>query len=126
MRREDLAYWDIRVDRWVVEGGEYVVEVGASSRDIRATVAVDVDGDAVRVPLTRESSIGEVLAHPVAGQIIMQAMAADDSVMAGLMADPGMFKMMESFPIGRLAAFPGMPVRREQVEQLLAAANAAS
>ena len=33
--RDDLAYWDIRVDRWVVEGGEYSVEVGASSRDIR-------------------------------------------------------------------------------------------
>ena len=37
-----------------------------------------------------------------------------------------MFKMMESFPIGRLASFPGMPIGREQVEQLLAAANAAS
>ena len=87
---------------------------------------VDVEGDAVRVPLTMNSSIGELMAHPVASQIIMQAMAADDSLTAGLMADPGMFKMMESFPIGRLASFPGMPVGREQVEQLLAAANAAS
>ena len=78
----------------------------------------------MRVPLTMNSSIGELMAHPVASQIIMQAMSANDSVTAGLMADPGMFKMMESFPIGRLASFPGMPVGREQVEQLLAAANA--
>ena len=126
VRREDLAYWDTRVDRWLVEGGSYTVEVGASSRDIRATVQVDVEGDAVRVPLTLKSSIGELMAHPVASQFIMQAMAADDTLTAGLMADPGMFKMMESFPIGRLASFPGMPVGREQVEQLLAAANAAS
>ena len=122
--RATSRYWDTRVDAWVVEGGAYAVEVGASSRDIRATASVEVDGDGVRVPLTMNSSIGELMAHPVASQIIMQAMAADGSVTAGLMADPGMFKMMESFPIGRLASFPGMPVGREQVEQLLAAANA--
>ncbi|WP_159603271.1 glycoside hydrolase family 3 C-terminal domain-containing protein [Agromyces humi] len=126
VRREDLAYWDTRVDRWVVEGGSYSVEVAASSRDIRATVSVDVEGDAVPVPLTMDSSIGELLAHPVASQYIMQAMSAlGDGETAGLMADPGLFKMMESFPIGRLASFPGMGLGREQVEQLLAASNAA-
>ena len=126
VRREDLAYWDTRVDRWVVEGGSYSVDVAASSRDIRATLSVDVEGDAVRVPLTMDSSIGELLAHPVASQYIMQAMSAlGDGETAGLMADPGLFKMMESFPIGRLASFPGMGLGREQVEQLLAASNAA-
>ena len=72
-----------------------------------------------------DSSIGELLAHPVASQYIMQAMSAlGDGETAGLMADPGLFKMMESFPIGRLASFPGMGLGREQVEQLLAASNA--
>jgi len=125
VRREDLAYWDIRVDRWLVEGGSYTVEVGASSRDIRSTVSIDVDGDPAGVPLTMLSSIGEVLAHPVAGPIVMQAFSSGDGGVTGsLMADPSMFKMMASFPIGRLASFPGMPVDREQVEQLLAMANA--
>ena len=65
------------------------------------------------------------MAHPVASQFIMQAMSAlGDGETAGLMADPGLFKMMESFPIGRLASFPGMGLGREQVEQLLAASNA--
>ena len=126
VRREDLAYWDIRVDRWIVEGGEYTVEVGASSRDIRSVATVTVEGDASLVPLTMNSSIGELMAHPVASQIIMQVMVANDSVTAGLMADPGMFKMMESFPIGRLASFPGIGIGHEHVEQLLAAANAPS
>lgn len=128
VRREDLAYWDIRVDGWLVEGGAYRVEVGASSRDIRQVLSVVVDGDAANVPLTMESSIGEILAHPVAGPIVQQAFAGGDAgdggTAAALMADPSMFKMMASFPIGRLASFPGMPVGREQVEQLLAAANA--
>ena len=43
----------------------------------------------MRVPLTLESSIGELMAHPVAAPIIMQAMASDAAVTAGLMAEPG-------------------------------------
>ena len=126
VRREDLAYWDIRIDRWIVEGGSYSVEVGASSRDIRATLTVAVEGDVVPVPLSMDSSIGEVLAHPVAGPIVQQAFSAGGGGAAGaIMADPSMFKMMASFPIGRLATFPGMPVAREQIEQLIAGANAA-
>jgi beta-glucosidase len=124
VRREDLAHWDTRVDRWVVEGGEYVVEVGASSRDIRQASTVDVEGETASMPLTMNSSIGEVLAHPVAGPIVQQAFASGGGGAAGaVMADPSLFRMMASFPIGRLASFPGMP-GRDEVEQLLAAANA--
>ncbi|TFV98123.1 glycoside hydrolase family 3 C-terminal domain-containing protein [Leifsonia flava] len=127
VRREDLAYFDTRVGQWVVEGGSYTVEVGASSRDIRATSSVEVSGDAVRVTLDLNSSIGELMAHPVASQFILQAMASQgEGFTSALMDDPGMFKMMESFPIGRLAGFPGMGIDRDQIEQLLAAANAAS
>ena len=67
VRRDDLAYWDVRVDRRVVEGGELSVEVGASSRDIRLTGTVAIDGDAVRLPLSMESSIADVMADPIAG-----------------------------------------------------------
>ncbi|KQX05255.1 MULTISPECIES: glycoside hydrolase family 3 C-terminal domain-containing protein [unclassified Leifsonia] len=126
VRREDLAYFDTRVDSWMVEGGTYTVEVAASSRDIRASAAVEVTGDEVRVTLDMNSSIGELMAHPVASQFILQAMASQgDGFTSALMDDPGMFKMMESFPIGRLAGFPGMGIDRSHIEQLLAAANAA-
>jgi beta-glucosidase len=127
VRREDLAYWDTRIDGWVVEGGTYSVEVGASSRDIRSVATVAVEGDALNVPLTMNSSIGELIAHPVAGPIVLQALSGGTGegpdVGGALLADPSMFKMMASFPIGRLASFPGMPVSLEQVEQLIAASN---
>ncbi|WP_433214265.1 glycoside hydrolase family 3 C-terminal domain-containing protein [Microtetraspora malaysiensis] len=125
VRRADLAYWDVRVDRWVVEGGEYVVEVAASSRDVRSAVTVAVTGDDVRLPLTMDSSIGELLAHPVAGPIVRQAMSGTGGAGASMMAnDEGLRKILKSFPIGRLTAFPGAPVSREQIEGLIAIANA--
>lgn len=127
VRREDLAYWDVRVDRWVVEGGEYLVSVGASSRDLRVEAGVAVEGDAVRLPLTMESSIGDLMGDPVAGPIVAQALGGlfgGDPAMAAMADDEGMAKMMASFPIGRLVGFPGIPVTREQIEQLLQAANA--
>ncbi|WP_217181643.1 glycoside hydrolase family 3 C-terminal domain-containing protein [Streptomyces sp. AC495_CC817] len=132
IRREDLGYWDIRVDRYVVEGGAYTVEVAASSRDIRSSVVVEVEGDEVRLPLDMNSSIGDVVAHPVAGPIVMGALGgfmgelvgADSSAASMVPNDEAMEKMMASFPIGRLIGFPGIDVTYEQVEQLLAAANA--
>lgn len=109
VRREDLAYWDIRVDRWVVEAGVYTVDVAASSRDIRASVTVDVAGDDVRVPLTRMSSIGEVMAHPVAGPALAQAMAAampDLSGAGGIMPEGvNIARMLDAIPIGRAGMF---------------------
>ncbi|GAA1780152.1 glycoside hydrolase family 3 C-terminal domain-containing protein [Agromyces lapidis] len=128
VRREDLAYWDLRVDRWIVEGGEYSVEVGASSRDLRLSAAVEVAGDTVRLPLSLESSIAEVAADPIAGPIVMQAMAS----FAGGMADTDIFdaegleKMMASFPVGKLVGFPGVPATPEQIQQLIDAANGAA
>ncbi|WP_424937272.1 MULTISPECIES: glycoside hydrolase family 3 C-terminal domain-containing protein [Bacteria] len=129
VRRADLAYWDVRVDRFVVEGGRYRIEAGASSRDIRAAAEVEIDGDEVRLPLTPESSVADVLAHPVVGPIVQERFAAmresaDGAMDAGIMGDEAIAKMMSSFPIGRMAGFPGMGVDREQVAQLIALANA--
>jgi beta-glucosidase len=109
VRRTDLAYWDIRVDRWIVEGGEYVVDVAASSRDIRSSVTAAVQGDEVTVPLSRTSSIGEVMRHPVVGPIVQAAIAQMMSGMEGVEAimpeGVDASRMMESFPIGRAGLF---------------------
>jgi beta-glucosidase len=109
VRRKDLAYWDTRVDDWIVEGGTYLVEVAASSRDIRTSVGVAVDGDHVVLPLSRNSTIGEVLAHPIAGPklgAVIAAMMGDNADPAALMPEGvDLSRMLESFPIGRAAMF---------------------
>ncbi|MCR2800112.1 glycoside hydrolase family 3 C-terminal domain-containing protein [Microbacterium sp. zg-Y818] len=126
--RADLAYWNVQVDRWIVEGGDYVVAVAASSRDVRGTVTVPVAADEVRTPLTMSSSVGELLGHPVVGPLVQKAMGMmlGGSAGGGLMPDEAMQKMMASFPIGRLAGFPGVPVSYGQLEKLVALANGLS
>ncbi|WP_433697317.1 glycoside hydrolase family 3 C-terminal domain-containing protein [Nocardiopsis sp. CA-288880] len=122
LAREDLAYWDVRVDRWVVEGGEYTVSAGASSRDLRAEAAVTVEGDELRLPVTLDSTLGEVMADPraaaVLGEVLSSSpLASDDSSALGM----DMVRMMASIPLGRLASFG--PVGREELEALIARIN---
>ncbi|WP_436521584.1 glycoside hydrolase family 3 C-terminal domain-containing protein [Actinoplanes sp. HUAS TT8] len=126
--RADLAYWDVRLGRWIVEDGDYVFEIGASSRDIRATVTRHVDGDAVRVPLTADSSVGEWFADPrgaeLLGSLFAEAAAgAGDSTMAAMASDPGMLLMLNSLPLSRMAMFPGSPFSAEALTGLIKAAN---
>ncbi|MFE5409035.1 glycoside hydrolase family 3 C-terminal domain-containing protein [Microbacterium sp. NPDC056569] len=134
VRRQDLAYWDIRADRWVVEGGEYTIDVAASSRDIRSSAAVAVEGDVLTLPLSRTSSMGEVLSHPVAGPVVQAAIAQmmgglGDSAASIMPEGVDMSKMMESFPIGRIGmmgalAGDGAAAGPEMIDGLLAMANA--
>ncbi len=135
VRRADLAYWDIRLDGWVVEGGEYVVDVAASSRDIRSSTSVAVEGDAVSLPLTRNSSLGETLQHPVVGPVVQAALTRMMGEVEGAAITPegvDMSVMMASFPIGRLgmmAALGGADdgegrVDAAMIDDLIAMANA--
>src|SRR5690606_16787694 len=38
--RAEFAYWNEAANRWTVEGGDYTVQVGSSSRDLRVSATV--------------------------------------------------------------------------------------
>lgn len=135
VRRADLAYWDIRAERWVVEGGEYVIDVAASSRDLRASTTVAVAGDGLALPLSRESSLGEVMRHPIAGPAVQAALAqmmggVGEGAASIMPEGVDFMKMMESFPIGRVGMMAGLGggggggVSPEMIDGLIAMANA--
>ena len=125
--RADLAYWETRLGRWVVEGGEYHCAVGASSRDLRSTAVVKVPGDDARIPLTAESTVAEWLADPRGAQLLAEAFAASAAdggpgPIAGMLANPSLMEFIGSFPLGRMAAFGGN-LSPDALAKLLAAAN---
>jgi beta-glucosidase len=125
--RDDLAYWDTRLNRWLVEGGAYHCAVGASSRDLRSTAVAEVKGDDARVPLTGESTFGEWLADPRGAQAIGQAFAAlpgeESGPMAAFFADPTMMLFLSSTPLVRMGAFQGSPLTPELIAKLVAGVN---
>ncbi|MDN5571684.1 MAG: glycoside hydrolase family 3 C-terminal domain-containing protein [Propionibacteriaceae bacterium] len=103
---DELAYWEVRDQAYVVEGGEYVVEVGSSSRDLRGSATVSIDGNVGFRPLTMHSTMGEALAVPEFADKMESLMGAfgggdDDELGADMM------KMMADFPIRGLVGFTG-------------------
>ncbi|PSL38150.1 beta-glucosidase [Labedella gwakjiensis] len=121
---DDLAYFHPQVGQWTVEGGEYVVEVGASSRDIRGSATIGLAGDDLRVPLGTDSTVQEWLDHPRGGQLLQSAIdSAPGSVMSSMLSDPETVKMLGSMPLERIASFPGSPLDADGLDSLVASAN---
>ncbi len=101
----DLSYWSSAEHAWVLEGGEFTVDVGASSRDISLSATFTVDAPLPVRPLTIDSSIDEWLADAEGGPRL-RAAAGD----APLLDDDHLLQVIGNFPLGRLAAFPGMGI----------------
>ncbi len=114
----DLAFWHPALRRWLVEGGEFVVEVGASSRDIRGSVTLDVAGESPALPLDVMSTVAEWLAHPVGGPLLTQAAQA-----AGYPLPDD--EMNRQVPLEVALTFAGAAVPPEALAQLVAAATGA-
>jgi beta-glucosidase len=57
------SYWDQGLGDWNVEGGEFELRVGASSRDIRLTSVITLAGSGRIPPLNVDSTAEEFLAR---------------------------------------------------------------
>jgi beta-glucosidase len=109
-----FAYWHASGRRWVVEGGEFGLRAGASSRDIRLTGTVTLTGQAYLVPLTPESTVDAWLAHPAGGAWLRDQLG--DGFFTALLSDPTNGQMIRAIPLRRLSRFPGFPVGEADVE----------
>lgn len=124
--REQLAYWNIAVDAWYVEGGDYTVSVGASSRDIRLEAIVPVVGDTARAAFTRHSTLGELMAVPAVAAALAQiggGLGDASASTAGDQLGTDVGAMMASMPIDRMLAFSRGPFDETKLAGLLALAN---
>ncbi|MGP3756032.1 glycoside hydrolase family 3 C-terminal domain-containing protein [Streptomyces sp. IBSNAI001] len=125
--RGELAYYSAREGAWRVEGGEYGFEAGSSSRDIRQSAVVGVEGDPSGLALNGRSTVAEWLNHPVGGPLLMErfmAARAEAGAAAGAMEDPAMARFLAGMPLDVIAEFPQSPVGPEGVVELTALAAA--
>jgi len=65
-----FSLWDARAHRWTAPEGRYRIEVGASSRDIRAVGELRYPGDGQPLVITRSTSLGELRDHPIGRDIL--------------------------------------------------------
>lgn len=123
----DLAYWDERVSSWSIEGGAYSVSVGASSRDLRAHATVDVAAEEIVAPLAVTSTMGEALAHPVAGPMLTAMLAqsgGDRGSDAAAELGTDIARMMASIPLDRMGSFGDGAFDEGRLRDFVEAANA--
>ena len=98
-----LSYWHPGLRRWVVEGGEFVLEVGSSSRDLRVRTSVQVEGEPVWTALDDESTFAEWQDHPVGGPLLRAMLTPEGS--EPVPVDDSIAVMMGDMPLRTLAGF---------------------
>ncbi|WP_062201361.1 glycoside hydrolase family 3 C-terminal domain-containing protein [Demequina salsinemoris] len=120
--RRDLEYWDVRVDRFVLESGRYDVALGSSSRDLRARTTVELQGDDVQVPLTLDSTMGEVMDDPSVSEAFRALLSWPDlpDGVDELGMNPA--RVLRSIPLRQASSMGGVPL--DEIEGLLSKANA--
>ena len=113
-----FAFWSVEHDRWVVESGDFAVEVGSSSRDLPLAGGIHLDVPKLKPRLHDESTIEEWLADTEAFEALQDRVQGRGG--AALDIPPGLLAVVGGQPLRRFVKFPGSPVTVEDVDAVLA------
>ncbi|WP_251152322.1 glycoside hydrolase family 3 C-terminal domain-containing protein [Cellulosimicrobium sp. Marseille-Q4280] len=119
--RRGFATWDQAAGGWAVTAGDHAVEVGASSRDLRARVIVPRSAHGPRPRPTLRSTLREWVEDDVLGPRLLDAVAAADpsGSTTGFLTSPVIRAMIGDMPIARLLADPANALSTELLDGLL-------
>ncbi|HEX5908101.1 MAG TPA: glycoside hydrolase family 3 C-terminal domain-containing protein [Propionibacteriaceae bacterium] len=108
-----FAFWSRRFQRWVVESGEFMIAVGSSSRDLVATETITLDAPRLALPLGPDSTLHEWLENERGRELISKRDMR-------LLQDPELIKVIGTMPMHTLAAFGGMALSHQELNELVA------
>ncbi|MCM1193120.1 MAG: glycoside hydrolase family 3 C-terminal domain-containing protein [Lachnospiraceae bacterium] len=128
-----FVYYEEKIHDWFVESGKFFIEIGASSRDIRLSEEVTVNGTLeLPVHYTRESTVDDLMKSAQGRGFFEKMMAARRGNAEAAQADnvknmgEGSEKMVQSMmfemPLGALVTYGVMNF--EQLDGLIAMLNA--
>jgi len=108
-----FAFWSRRLQQWVVESGEFLIAVGSSSRDLVATEAITIHAPRLSLPLGPDSTLHEWLDDDRGRELLAKRDIR-------LLQDPELIKVIGTMPMHTLAAFQGMALSHEELNELVA------
>lgn len=111
-----FSFWSVLLRRWVVEAGEFAIEVGPHSRDLPLRRTVTVDAPSIAPPLTADSTLHEWMADPRGLALIKEAVAAGQPDPT---RDAELVAVIGTMPMSTLAGFPGMSVDHDTLGALV-------
>lgn len=112
-----FAFWHAGRSDWVVEGGDFEVRVGSSSRDIRLTANIALAGTEVASPLSMDSTLAEFLSQPEANRWLRAHL--EQGTYGERLLESELGRMLETVPLRRFARFPGSGLSEADMESFL-------
>ena len=106
-----FAFWSIRLGRWAVEGGEFEIATGSSSRDLAASQTITIDAPSIAPPLDADSTLQEWLADSVGGGLLSR-------LAVPMFDDPQVVKAVGTMPLRTLVTF-GRGLVHEKLDELV-------
>ena len=124
-----FAYYEPKVHDFLVESGEFTIEIGESCRDIRLSKSVQVEGTTLlSFTITETTTIGQLMKHSKGSVFLQQMMGSsalahqDQTEAMGEGSEKMMQQMMFDMPLGSLVSYGRMTSR--QLKDLIASLNA--
>lgn len=128
-----FAYYEPKIHDWFVESGKFIIEIGASSRDIRLSAPIEVTGT-VEIPIvyTYESTVGDLMKSSKGRAVMQQIMSGggnkekkeaeeDNLKNMGEGSEKMVQNMMHEMPLRSIVKFGRMTF--QQLDELLVALN---
>ncbi len=113
-----FAFWSPLHRRWVVEVGDFAIQVGHHSRQLPLSHLLTVEAPTLAAPLTRDSTLGEWLDDET-GRMLIEAEVANGQ--SGAMLEDELQGMVATMPMSTLANFSGMSLDHDALDRVTAA-----
>ncbi|HLL69218.1 MAG TPA: glycoside hydrolase family 3 C-terminal domain-containing protein [Micromonosporaceae bacterium] len=110
-----FAFWSIRHRDWAVEAGDFVIAVGANSRDLPLTETVSVAAPTLAGPLHRDSTLREWMSDPTGRQLIEHEVRNGQP--AAVLEDE-LITVVGTMPMSTLANFGGMSLDHDALDRV--------
>lgn len=108
-----FAFWSQRARDWLVEGGEFVVELARNSREVVLEESLELDAPTFTEPLGLDSRTVDWLSHSRAMELVRERFADEQGNLPGVLGSEEMARVIGNFPLSRLMVFPGNDYDRE-------------